>query len=154
MIYSDPLSSFSLDGDPLGDDTLALSSPDLDAVYTERNMCVSLLAKMARALGLPAGLRDDPEESEEFRTVCYIHLPSGQVSWHIPASERHLFDGLPPYPHAWDGHTTEEKYERVMNPGNLAPLFKFDPDTETISLLSAVEGNASYSPILPATNEE
>lgn len=34
--------------------------------------------------------------------VLYIDLPSGQVSWHMPA-----------YPGRWDQHTTQEKYDRI-----------------------------------------
>jgi hypothetical protein len=34
--------------------------------------------------------------------VLYIDLPSGQVSWHMPA-----------YRGRWDGHSTEAKYDRI-----------------------------------------
>jgi hypothetical protein len=90
-----------------------------DAVYAERDKCVSLLARMALKLGYTAGIGTHLGEDwdELWRHVIYIDLPNGQVSWHIPDSETPLFDFLPQYEGKWDGHTTAEKYERVVNPG-------------------------------------
>ena len=61
--------------------------------------------------------------------IVFIDLPTGQVSWHIHDSEFPMFDHLQWHPRAsternkwysgkkaapiWDGHTTEEKYERL-----------------------------------------
>lgn len=39
--------------------------------------------------------------------------PGTQVSWHIHDREMPLFEGLPVYTGRWDGHTTQEKYDRV-----------------------------------------
>lgn len=61
-----------------------------------------ILDAMTRAhrLGFATGYRIDPNEPEW--PVAYIELPTGQVSWHMP---QHSI----PY----DGHSTEEKYERI-----------------------------------------
>ena len=104
-----------------GEEVWAISNPDLDSVYTERNMCVALLLRMALRLGLPAGLgqhKDVPGEEwdEEWRNVAFLDLPSGQVSWHIKVDEMKFFSGLPCYTGAWDGHSTAEKYRRVLDP--------------------------------------
>lgn len=90
-----------------------------DGAYSERNKCVAGLARMALALGLTAGLGrhsnlDDSWE-DDWRNIVFIDLPSGQVSWHIHDSELPQFEFLPPYEKPWDGHSTEEKYQRVIS---------------------------------------
>lgn len=57
---------------------------------------------MAEAMYLTyrVGIRIDPSEPEW--PVAFIELPTGQVSWHL---EQHFKE--------WDGHSTEEKYERI-----------------------------------------
>lgn len=93
--------------------------------YGERDRCVALIAKMAVALGYKAGIGRHPESDEKWErdwmNIIFIELPTGQVSWHIHDSELSFFDGLPKYSEPWDGHTTEEKYQRVL---------AFDPATE------------------------
>lgn len=91
-----------------------VSKEQLDAVYAERNLCVALIARMAQMQGYPVLLRMNDEPGWH---IVFITLPTGQVSWHFQDSELPLFQG---YPVAWynvgsewDGHTTEEKYERV-----------------------------------------
>jgi hypothetical protein len=82
----------------------------LDKAYTERSQLVALLARL-----YPAGIRRteiagwDPE----WEGCVYIELPTGQVSWHYHDREAYLFEGLPAYTKPWDGHTTEQKYERI-----------------------------------------
>lgn len=87
----------------------------LDAAYTERNCCVSLAARMAIALGYRTGIRCDPAEEPGWQHIIYLDLPAGQVSWHIPDRELPFFSFLPSYPAPWDGHTTDEKYARVLS---------------------------------------
>jgi hypothetical protein len=91
-----------------------------DGAYNERDRCVALIARMARQLGYTAGLgAHDPNDEAwdpAWRTIVFVDLPAGQVSWHIADHERPLFSFLPPYVGAWDGHTTPQKYERVASP--------------------------------------
>lgn len=89
-----------------------------DAAYVERNKCVALIARMAVALGLDAGLgRHEGEDWEDdWRNIVFVDLPSGQVSWHIHDSDLGWFEFLGQYKGVWDGHSTEEKYQRVLNP--------------------------------------
>ncbi len=97
----------------------------LNALYTERNMCVALIARMAQALGFNVGIREDPENSWP---IVFVDLPAGQVSWHIPADEvRMHFPELPLYDKPWDGHDTQEKYRRVLAPLQCLPQPQLDP---------------------------
>lgn len=83
----------------------------LDEVYSERNTCVALIASMAEGLDLPIGIR--PDEDDPGWYILFIDLPTGQVSWHFQESEKPLFP-YPLYTKAWDGHSNEQKYERVL----------------------------------------
>lgn len=86
-----------------------------DGAYLERNRCVGLIARMALAMGLKAGRSRSAVEgwSDDWHGCIYIDLPTGQVSWHFHDSHAPIFEGLPEYTGAWDGHDTPEKYERV-----------------------------------------
>lgn len=91
-----------------------------DGAYAERNQCVALIARMARAFGWTAGIRQhDPADAAweaDWRTIVMVDLPTGQVSWHFHDSECHLIASLPAYEKPWDGHDTAEKYRRVNAP--------------------------------------
>jgi len=89
------------------------SEPDVNPVYADRNRAACLAALLAHALGLRAGLRDaDPQEPGWSKCV-FIELPTGQVSWHVPDEELPRFAALPVFEAEWDGHTNEEKTERI-----------------------------------------
>lgn len=90
----------------------------VDTAYSERNKCVALIAKMAVALGGRAGVgqhsSDDDSWDSEWRTICFIELPSvGQISFHFHDRDRGLLSALPMYDKAWDGHSTHEKFLRM-----------------------------------------
>jgi hypothetical protein len=82
-----------------------------DGAYLERNKLVALLASR-----FPSGIKKTAIEgwSEDWHGCVYIDLPNGQASWHYHDSQEHLFKHLPQYEGVWDGHTTEEKYERIV----------------------------------------
>ena len=73
---------------------------DNDLNYDERYHLVIEAVLRAISIGMPAGFRIDPDEPEW--PCAYIELPTGQVNWHLPQ-----------HPVAWDGHSTEEKYQRI-----------------------------------------
>lgn len=88
---------------------------DIDQAYRERNQLVTLLANMALAKGWKAGRRWDRTQEVGWENVVVIDLPTGQVSWHIGLHDGPVcqFETLPTYDGEWDGHTTDEKWERV-----------------------------------------
>ena len=67
--------------------------------YPLRNTQVYQAAGLASSLGYPVGVRLDPDEP--LWPVLFIELPTGQVSWHLPA-----------FSQGWDGHDTPTKYAR------------------------------------------
>lgn len=83
-----------------------------DAAYLERNQLVAALSKC-----FPSGVgrTEIPGWSPDWHNCVYVDLPTGQVSWHFHDSHGHLFNHLFAYGGKWDGHSTEEKYERVNN---------------------------------------
>lgn len=82
-----------------------------DWAYTERAKMLDVLALIASNSGLTVGIGHDPSEPDW--PVVFIDTPAGQVSWHVSQVdyENHL-RWLRPYPGHWDGHTTEEKWDR------------------------------------------
>lgn len=88
-----------------------------DGAYSERNKLVALLARIAPWMGWASGRGHHPEEDQswerDWRTIVFIDLPTGQAAWHFHDSEQRILGWLPRYLKPWDGHTTEEKYERV-----------------------------------------
>lgn len=83
--------------------------------YTERNRLAVVLAQIALERGWAAGRHVDPTQDPEWRNVVIIDLPTGQISFHIGIADCSTsgFKSLPRYPGTWDGHTTDEKWERV-----------------------------------------
>lgn len=84
-----------------------------DGAYSERDKLVSVLSKV-----YPASLeRHQPENDNwenDWRWVVFVDTPTGQVSWHIHDSELPMFSHLRRNAgRVWDGHTTDEKYNRL-----------------------------------------
>lgn len=89
------------------------SDPALNAAYRERARLVAYLA-----YGFPSVVAAAPDVDEPGWHIVYLRTPAGQMSWHIAPSDLDLFDHVervdPADPFArWDGHTTDEKYERL-----------------------------------------
>lgn len=83
-----------------------------DSAYWERNQLVAALSKLFPS-HLAKHADNDPEWEEDWRTIVCIHLPTGQVTWHIHDSEVGYFDHLLYKENHWDGHSAEEKYRRL-----------------------------------------
>ena len=100
-------------------DALAALEITKDGAYAERNRLVALLSKV-----FPSGKKKTVIEgwSEDWHGCVYINLPTGQASWHYHDSQGWLFEHLPEYQGVWDGHTTNEKYERIAAFAALAAL--------------------------------
>lgn len=87
------------------------------AAYQERDACVALIAKMARAMGFAVWMgrhpKSDTSWDPEWMNIVYVMLPTGQLSWHIHDDELPMFSSIPRGLTEWDGHTTAEKYQRM-----------------------------------------
>jgi hypothetical protein len=93
-----------------------MSNP-INDVYVERNKVIALATKLAQEWFIHAYRAPHVGEPFEdgWNNVIFIELPTGQVSWHIHDSEIYLFQHLPVRANAWDKHTTEEKYQRLVD---------------------------------------
>ena len=89
----------------------------LNSVYRERNRLVALLSAMFPASIEEAELQEGEKYNPEWANVVIIDLPTGQASWYIPLIDLAIlrFSHLPDRRgrRKWDGHTTEEKHERI-----------------------------------------
>ena len=84
-----------------------MTDPAFDALYRERAHLLALLATH-----YPSHIQPDPVQTAW--PVLYINLPTGQCCWHIDEKDMDLFgDVRTDIVQTWDGHTTEEKYNRV-----------------------------------------
>ena len=95
--------------------TLALAEArrQKDGAYSERNKLVSAMSKV-----FPSWLQDhdinDTAWEKDWRNIVFISLPTGQASWHLHDSELSMFTHLSRLcGNSWDGHTNEQKYERL-----------------------------------------
>jgi len=86
-----------------------MSDGTCNEVYRDRNLVVQLAAKLASDLGYNVYYGADPNAPGW--PVLFIELPTGQVSWHIPQAE--VIASAPLESDPWDGHTTEEKHDRI-----------------------------------------
>lgn len=89
-----------------------------DNAYAERNKLLALVCRMAIELDFPVELWRHPDSEEwedDWRNIVALLLPAGQCTWHIHDSELPMFEFLPKGENRWDGHTTEEKYQRVLD---------------------------------------
>ncbi len=93
------------------DRELAALAREKDGAYAERNKLVTYLAAV-----FPSALTRTviPGWDPEWEWCVCMTTPKGQMSWHIHDSELPLFDHVELVKGwEWDGHTTEEKYERL-----------------------------------------
>lgn len=77
--------------------------------YSIRNRLVLQALGVATTAGFTTGVSVDPSEPD-YPVVVTIHLPTGQVTWHLPS-----------WPD-WDGHDTPEKYRRINEYLDGAPV--------------------------------
>jgi hypothetical protein len=81
----------------------------VDKAHSERNMLVALLSKIYPSV------RDIDQKMKKglYENVIYIQTPLGQISYHIAKDHMEYFEDLEIKKDAWDGHTTEQKKDRV-----------------------------------------
>lgn len=102
-----------------------------DATYLERNRLVCFLSKIFPSY---RGLHETTNSKwdKQWMNIIYIETPKGQLSWHIHQSLLPMFEhlelrGTMLGPN-WDGHTTEEKYQRLasLTKNDLIEMFEFE----------------------------
>lgn len=83
------------------------SEEERDKAYRERAALVAFLAA-----AYPSVMRDAPDTPGW--GIVYVDAPAGQMSWHLAYADiADLFEHVPVGDAEWDGHTTEQKYERL-----------------------------------------
>lgn len=99
----------------------------ISAAYTERNRLVAFLTRLYPSwIGLLVA--SDSTWENEWRTIIYIATPAGQMSWHVHDDDLHLFTHLSvDLDRKWDGHTTEQKYERLTALGHMPSIKAMAP---------------------------
>lgn len=81
-----------------------------DQAYLERNRLVAFLAALFPSV---RGKTHIDGWDPEWHNCVHLVLPTGQASWHYHDSHAELFAHVPEGPLIWDGHTTEQKYDRI-----------------------------------------
>jgi hypothetical protein len=112
----------------LKQDELTKVTAQKDGAYKERDQVVALAVNLAQRCGFEAwlGYHQGVDWEDDWRNIVFIQLPTGQVSWHIHQLEFEAgwFSYVPSPTDLgpkWDGHTTEEKYRRVIEQATKNP---------------------------------
>jgi hypothetical protein len=118
-LLSDPKYALGLEED------LRKLRGQLNGVYRERSRVVAALASLVNAspkagkAWVAKHVPSDPDEAwdDTWQTVVYIESADSrlQFSWHFHIDDKFLLEHLPSGPNSWDGHTTKEKYERLLS---------------------------------------
>ncbi|WP_097933350.1 MULTISPECIES: WDGH domain-containing protein [unclassified Streptomyces] len=99
-------------------DALHARAEAADTVYRERAHLVALLAALH-----PSYIGHTDPTAPDWAVVI-IETPAGQMSWHIAPRDMDLFTHVQPVNRicrGWDGHTTDEKYQRMRDLTEAAP---------------------------------
>jgi hypothetical protein len=126
-----------------------VSDEATNRAYWERNQLVAALSRWYPSY---VTLAPDTLPDENWHIV-FIETPAGQLSWHVHASEMghfaHLDDIAPGRP--WDGHTTDEKYERLRA---IAPQVPVIPEGWELNNISSgiANGEVDYGAALTNGN--
>lgn len=99
-------------------------SKQKNQAYAERNKVVAALAHLINDLSVFVQGFDvkiaqhDPNDKiwdSDWRTILVLTINGKQMTWHFHDSEKYLLEGLQPsVDYKWDGHSTEEKYKRLL----------------------------------------
>jgi hypothetical protein len=101
-------------------DASSITDDQLDQLYTERDGAYRERAQLLAWLAAihPAVLASAPDVAEPGWQILYLTAGGHQLSWHIHPRDAELFAHVEQVaaddPRAqWDGHTTDEKYQRI-----------------------------------------
>jgi hypothetical protein len=100
---------------PAGAEMGAYTDKEIAAVYRERARLIAFLAACYPSVLVHGA---DPETGDW--PVIFVDTPAGQLTWHLAEGDLDLFAHVRALHVAesggepkWDGHTTEEKHERL-----------------------------------------
>jgi hypothetical protein len=81
-----------------------------NGAYRERARLVAYLAAC-----YPSEIVEQAGQFADEWPVIFVDTPAGQLSWHLSRADLDLFSHVRAFigESPWDGHTTEEKYERL-----------------------------------------
>lgn len=91
-----------------------------DQAYSERNKCIAALANFIRDTAHPGyrvyvAYHENKDWEDDWRTILVIEKGDIQMTWHFHDSEKYLLTKLPIVNlYKWDGHSTDEKYKRLL----------------------------------------
>lgn len=99
--------------------------------YEERNKVVAALATILASAELNVYLaRHDAEDllwDKEWLNILVIETFKGQITWHLHDSDLPLFKQFEFNPaYKYDGHTTDEKYNRLADFANHFEILQFN----------------------------
>ncbi|WP_328425963.1 hypothetical protein [Streptomyces sp. NBC_00443] len=111
-------------------DDIDRTAKERDGAYRER---AQLLAWLAALHPSSAVITDSPDIDEDGWQLLYLVAGGWQMSWHIHPRDAELFKHVTVVdvtdPRAqWDGHGTEQKYERMRNHVRLLALDELGAD--------------------------
>jgi hypothetical protein len=92
-------------------------SDEITSLYRERAALLALIAD-----GYPSWIGYTDPSTPEWMVLTIV-LPTGQACWHIAPDDTHLFHHVrqaTASDPAWDGHSTDEKYRRILEMTNYA----------------------------------
>lgn len=89
---------------------LEAATAERNGAYRERAQLVAHLASL-----YPSQIAYTDPDAPDWAVVT-VETPAGQLSWHIAPKDMDLFEHVERQNGlvlSWDGHTTEQKYERL-----------------------------------------
>lgn len=89
---------------------LATAQQELRNVYRERAHLLAFLAAIT-----PASIGETDPDTPGWPVLTLDGGENGQMSWHIAPDDADLFHHVPKGDVPWDGHSTEEKYQRLAD---------------------------------------
>lgn len=103
---------------------LGQEQSEKDQAYAERNQLVLFLSYLYPSY-LARHEESDTAWEDDWRWIVVVAGPHGQMSWHIHDLEYVKFEHLPRLKaYKWDGHTREEKYQRLRACGITSKILR------------------------------
>lgn len=133
---------------------------EIRSLYRERADLLALLAAHYPAVIIPAPDTDDGGDVDGGGwALLFLDLPTGQASWYIAPRDHDLIQHVEVVGHEdpraqWDGHLTEEKYDRIRDYTRMLatglPLAERHADLERRAQLAAEAAGRTAAAVIEA----